>query len=246
MKIEASRRARIRILCLLLLLAWCGAAVAGGLAVSPIRLYLSDATPSVAMTLENNGARASVVQMQLLAWETDGEQDSYLPTGELVASPPIATLQPGETQIVRVGLTRDVDPQRELAYRLFIEEVPPPPKPNQQGLQVALRIGVPVFVEPRNTAAPRLTWRAERNGADGLILRVVNDGNAHIRLMSLKLRTADQGRLLSERQIVGYLLPGQSRLWQMRFQERLPQGRLRLSVIADPGMADVELEPENR
>ena len=64
--------------------------------------------------------------------------------------------------------------------------------------------------------------------------------------MSLKLRTADQGRLLSERQIVGYLLPGQSRQWQMRFPERLPQGRLRLSVIADPGLADVELEPESR
>ena len=243
---SASRRTPIRILSFLAMLAWLGVAAAGGLGVSPIRIHLSDGMPTAAMTLENNSARATVVQLQLLAWEAKGEQDSYQPTEELVASPPIATIQPGETQIVRVGLSRDVDPQRELAYRLYIEEVPPPPKPDQQGLQVALRIGVPVFVEPRKAARPELAWRIERSVAEGLTLHVINNGNAHVRLMSFRLRAADDARLLDQRQIVGYLLPGQSRHWNMRFQQRVPAGRLLLSVTADPGVADVELEPENR
>lgn len=42
-----------------------------------------------------------------------------------MASPPIATIQPGQTQIVCVSLGREVDPARELAYLLFIEEAPP-------------------------------------------------------------------------------------------------------------------------
>lgn len=226
----------------LAMLTWLGAADAGGLAVSPIRVYLSDSMPTAALTLENNGPVASVVQLQVMAWSSEGEADSYQPTYEIVASPPIATLQPGQTQIVRVGLSRDADADRELAYRLYIEEVPPPPQPNHQGLQVALRIGVPVFVEPARSARPEVAWRAVRGGADSVTIHATNNGNAHLRLMSLKLKSAQTGRLMDERQIVGYLLPGQSRQWTMRLREGLPQGRLRLSAATDPGVADVDLE----
>ena len=66
-------------------------------------------------------------------------------------SPPIATIAPDKEQIIRVGLRRAPDKERELSYRLFLQEVPAPPKPGFQGLQVALRVGLPVFVQPKRS-----------------------------------------------------------------------------------------------
>lgn len=229
---------------LLVLLNWVTLASASGLGVSPIRIHLSDTSPTAALTLENNGTTPSVVQMQVMRWLADGDRDRYEPTYEIVASPPIATIEPGQTQIVRVGLSRDVEPDRELTYRLYIEEVPPPPKPNHQGLQVALRIGVPLFVAPEQRAGPQLSWRAKTLAGGGLSLHVINQGNAHLRLMGFRLRSAKSGRLLTEQQSVGYLLPGQSRQWSLPLQKGLAEKRLLLSVTADPGVADVELELE--
>lgn len=226
------------------LLTWFSAATASGLSVTPIRVYLDEETPTATLTLENNGNTPTVVQLQLMRWDSDGVEDQYRPTYEVVATPPIATLQPGQIQIVRVGLSREVEPERELAYRLYIEEVPPPPRPGQQGLQVALRIGVPIFIAPKAAAQPRLQWRAVRNGPDSVAVRATNVGNAHLRLTSMVLRAGEKGRKLAERQIVGYLLPGQSRQWVVPVEGRLSEGDVHLSVVTEPGVADVRLELE--
>lgn len=229
---------------LFVLLAWFNTVAASGLGVTPIRVYLSEGTPTAALTLENNGSTPTVVQLQLMRWDSDGVEEQYHPTYEVVATPPIATLRPGQTQVVRVGLSRDVDPDRELAYRLYIEEVPPPARPGQQGLQVALRIGVPVFVAPKVAAQPSLQWRALRNGTDGVAVEASNVGNTHFRLMSLKLRGGETAAVLAERQIVGYLLPGQSRRWVIPVKGGLPEGDMHLSAVTEPGVADVRLELE--
>lgn len=233
-----------QVLCLCLLL-WFGIAGAGGLGVSPIRVDLSDSQPTAALTLVNNGPRAAVVQTQLLSWSAAGDAEHYLPTDDIVAAPPIATIQPGQTQIVRVGLNREADPGSELAYRLYIEEVPPPPTPGQQGLQIALRIGVPIFIEPVQPARPQLEWHAIRSGDHSLAITATNTGNAHLRLLSLKLRPAGAEGPVIEQQIVGYLLPGQSRRWAIPLKSPLPDGRMHLSVATKPNVADVDLELEN-
>jgi fimbrial chaperone protein len=207
-------------------------------------VHLSDAAPTAALTVENSGAAPVVVQLQLMQWSAAGAEDRYQPSDEVVAMPPIMTIRPGEPQIIRMGLTRAVDPQRELAYRLYIEEVPPPPSAGYQGLQVALRIGVPVFVAPAAPAEPLLQWRAVRGGADTVTLYATNVGTAHERLLELTLQAPGTDRPLAVRQAVGDLLPGQSRRWLITTSEALPEGRLRLSVETDRGRTDVDLDPD--
>lgn len=229
----------------LFLAVWLGEAGAGGIGISPIRVNLSNSAPTAALTLENSGGEAAVVQLQMMAWSVDGEEDIYQPTYEIVATPPITTIAPGQLQIVRVGLSRDADPEQELAYRLYIEEVPPPPQPGHQGLRVALRIGVPVFIQPDAPVQPEVTWRARRNDAGGLTIIANNAGGAHLRLMNLKLQQTGAVPTLAQRQIVGYLLPGQERRWDLPLSGRLPDGRLRLTVVAEPSVDTVDLELEN-
>ncbi|HJW26479.1 MAG TPA: molecular chaperone [Rhodocyclaceae bacterium] len=220
------------------------AAGAGSLSVSPIRVNLSEAAPTAALTVENTGNAPIVAQAQMLRWTAVGEEDRHEPSDEVVVTPPIMTIQPGRSQIVRVGLSRSADPQRELAYRLYLEEVPPPPRPGSQGLQVALRVGVPLFVAPNGAAEPKLTWRIVQSSSQAVAVEATNAGNGHLRLLNLSLGAVDSERSLARRQIPGYLLPGQSRRWIIPLKEPLSAERVRLSADSDRGAANVELDVE--
>jgi fimbrial chaperone protein len=166
-----------------------GAAHAGSLEVTPVRIDLSTAQRVVAVTVRNAGDRPSVIQLQPQAWSQRGNADVLAATNDLLATPPIFTLAPGAEQIVRVGLRAPSTAVAEQTYRLILEEVPPPPDPASKGLRMAIRISVPVFVAATTPARGELTWSASRvNGK--LAITATNAGTAHIRLTGLALSSS--------------------------------------------------------
>jgi len=213
-------------------------AVAGAFAVNPVRLSLSDEHRVEAVTVRNQGQEAAVVQMETAVWTQAGGQDVYSPTREILVTPPIFTVPAGGSQIVRVGLRRAVDVRRELAYRLFFQEVPPPPKPGQRGLRVALRIGVPVFVPVATTSPPALRWQLAQTAPGVFQVDAVNVGNSHVRVMGLKLSPIDGDRTMSARGVSGVLLAGQGRSWQVDLDEPIIRNSIR--VTADTGDGEVD------
>ncbi len=176
----------------------------------------------------------------------DGDQDVYADSDEVLATPPIFTLPVAASQVVRVGLTQPVDSGREQTYRLFFEEVPPPPEPGYQGLRMALRVGLPIFVAPSIPANPELNWRALRSGQKEVKLRVTNTGNAHNQIIVLALRPSAGAPALAELNAPGYILAGQAREWVVRLQDGLPGKNIHLSAETDSGPleADVALEAQ--
>src|ERR1700687_3963228 len=83
--------------------------MAGSLSVTPIRVELSSAQRSVALTVRNEGDQPTVVQAQLVAWSQVDNEDRLEPTIDLLASPPIFTVAPGASHIVRIALRRAPD-----------------------------------------------------------------------------------------------------------------------------------------
>ncbi|MDA8656068.1 fimbria/pilus periplasmic chaperone [Luminiphilus sp.] len=81
-----------------------------------------------ALTVRNDGTEPASLQMEMLNWSQAQGQDVLTPTRELLANPPIFTVPAGGSQLVRVGLRRAPDGQRELTYRIVLQELPPPPK----------------------------------------------------------------------------------------------------------------------
>src|SRR5262245_58348027 len=77
-------------------------AVAGSFNVSPVRVELSAQSRTQALTVRNDGAEPSVVQVQLYEWSQEAGQDILRPTGELLVSPPVFTVQPGQSQLLRI------------------------------------------------------------------------------------------------------------------------------------------------
>jgi fimbrial chaperone protein len=224
---------------------WAMAAHSGALSVAPVRLELSAPELTGALTVTNTGTESSVVQLEATDWSQRNGQDEYAPSRELLATPPIFTLAPGASQIVRVGLRRPPDPRRELAYRLFLQEIPPPPKIGSTELRVALRIGVPVFISA-SKSRPELRVRARRAPGDEWLLTFDNVGAGHIQIGEVSVFPSGGKDPLASQRIAAYVLPGSQRVWPMKMRTPVPlDTSLELSIQSDRGALreKIVLEP---
>jgi len=215
---------------------------AGSYGVNPVKLTLSSRNSTQVMTVRNNGTQAAVMQVELASWSQTRGRDDYAPTRDLLATPPIFNLPPGGMQIIRIGLRRAPDPQRERAYRMFLQEVPPPPKPDATGLQIALRISIPIFIAPSSPGTPVLRWKAARIDEHTLKIEVANTGNLHDHLSAYKIyRKGSNAPFLSQK-LFAYLLPGEKREWTLATGVMPNPGEtLRVSATTDAGAAEAEL-----
>src|SRR6266404_5758103 len=182
---------------------------AGSFQVNPIRVDMAKGATTAAITVRNDGEDAIVVQSSIVGWSQDNGQEVYAPTTEALATPPIMTVPAGGEQIVRVGLRRAADPQHELTYRLYLQEVPPPPKPGFTGLQVALRVGLPVFVAPVAPGIRRLEWSAQIRPDGTIVLAAQNTGNAHVQVTDFELGLPGGVEPVAHESSLAYVLPGQ-------------------------------------
>ena len=98
--------------------------------------------------------------------------------------PPLFTVQPGQTQVVRIGLMRRADEDRELAYRVFFTELAPPElgEDTTSGIRMRLRFGVPAFVAPLAPPSPAIDL-VKLHSIDGhTFLELKNTGNVHVKV----------------------------------------------------------------
>ncbi|MFY9513394.1 MAG: fimbria/pilus periplasmic chaperone [Rubrivivax sp.] len=153
-------------------------AAAGGFSILPTRLQLGSERSVQSVVLTNSGAQTVVIESQVRVWPEGA--DGQL-ANDLVVSPAVVTLPPGERMRVRVGLLRPGATASERAYRLYFTELPSPSPLQGAGIGVRLRIGIPVFVAPQQPRPQALHWQLDSD-ADGDFLRVRNDGNLHWRV----------------------------------------------------------------
>jgi fimbrial chaperone protein len=219
-----------------------GPAYAGSIAVNPVRVVLSATQTTGALVVRNSGAEPSVVQLQIVSWSQQDGKDVYVPTKDLLGTPPIFTVPPGGSQTVRVGLRQRTDGNTEGAYRLIMQEVPPPPKPEFRGLQVALRLSVPVFVTPAVAPSSTLAWQANLTSQGDLKVSAANTGNTHVQVLRYKLSSSGAELSTATPAEAAYVLPGQRREWNMRFTSAPAAGStVRIDAQTDAGdmQADV-------
>jgi fimbrial chaperone protein len=221
-------------------------ACAGSFQVNPIRVDMSARVTTAALTIRNDGDEPVVIQLSVLAWSQELGEDKYGATYEALVTPPIATIAAGAQQIVRVGLRRPADPRRELAFRLFLQEVPPPPKPDFNGLQVALRVSLPVFVAPLAPSTRQLEWAAKIEPDGAIRLTVRNTGNTHVQISDFELRPSDDEVPVAHEAGLAYALAGESREWVLRSLTARSRTvtELRLKAITDAGEIEAVVKLE--
>jgi fimbrial chaperone protein len=143
-----------------------------------------------------------------------------------------------------VALRRPADPGRELAYRINLQELPTQTATEVTGIQVALRIGLPVFVQSlKGDAAPKMAWSVARAPDNQLKVRVQNQGNAHVQISDFSLQAAGAIQPVASESTSSYVLAGQTHEWLLKTSpsQTLANSRLRLVAFTDADKVDTEL-----
>jgi len=219
-------------------------AAASSFSIAPIRVEMGAGRSRGVLTLHNDGAVPVTVQVESVAWSQPGGKDQYGPTHDLITTPPVFVVPANSEQIVRVALRRDADATRELAYRLFFEEVPAQSDKSFNGLQVALRIGIPVFVAPTVKPTAALSWQLRHAAAGRLQIEASNHGTAHLQVTDFAVQFGSQSPV----HVGGarYVLPDSAVSWDLSapadFDPKAPvhvhgfsdQGEISADVAASP------------
>lgn len=186
------------------------ASVAGLFSISPIRLDLDRQNKTDTITISNDETeRRLEMQAKLFEWTQDATgNDVYVESNDLVFFPRIFSVDKQDQRVIRVGLKVPAG-AAEKSYRLFVEELPPPPDPEKKGAQIlfVLRFGVPVFVRPdKEQIAGAIDGLEAAPTAATVVVR--NSGNQNFQIQSLGVKS----QAGYEKEIVGgYVLAGATR-----------------------------------
>lgn len=209
-------------------------AFAGVFSVSPVRIFMGPRDRAVPVTITNEGTTPVFLQADINIWsqKADGTDELTL-TEDLVLSPPILTLQPGQRQVVRLASLKPVDPERQRTYRMVLREVPPPQQGDSINVTVALSLSMPVFITPP-TARPAVDCQITRAAASGALLAsCANSGTAYAQIRGLEL--VRDGRTVSTFEGGVYILPGVRRQVELPGSKEVSAGAAELRISFDVG-----------
>lgn len=189
---------------------------AGSFTIAPVRVELGPAKRTEALTVRNDEDHPVLIQVKVQAWSQVSGEDRLDDTADALVTPPVFTLPPRGQQVIRVALRRESDPRRELQYRLVLTEVPAAAAADFSGLQVALRLSLPVFVRPSEKVGPTLEWRATWNDQGQLLVIARNSGTAHAQVTDFRLVGPVREQTYAEALESRYVLPGTEGRWLLK------------------------------
>ena len=229
---------------LLLFVAGVSVVSAANIGVNPVRVTLSENQKMGTLTVRNGGTEPMSMQLEVLNWSQEEGNGVFTPTRELIVNPPIFTIPAGGSQLLRVGLRGAPDAKRELAYRIFLQELPPPPSPDFNGAKMLMRVSLPVFVLPKVAANPLLRWQAVRTSDGSLKISLTNDGNAHIQIINFSLSKPGSAQPWIFQKASDYALIGQSLDWILPASAdySIPKSGTTIQLFAETDAGDIEAE----
>ena len=203
-----------------------------GLAISPLRIEIDDADRGATVMLTNTSERALPVQSRLFAWSQESGEDVYAASSDLTISPSIASIPPGETQIVRVLRSGAASPG-EKRYRLVVDQLPDPAAARAGAAEARIRFAVPMFLDRTKTAPAQLDWRIGANG-----IELTNTGGATARILQLDVKTANGTQVPVERNSLRYVLGNSTIAWPV--ENACSLGPVTITVSIDGRTVDAQ------
>jgi fimbrial chaperone protein len=186
--------------------------------INPLRVELDARHRTDIITLKNAADAPLRVQVREMLWTmADDGQWQLTPSKDLIVTPELVEIAPGESAQFRVGTLLD-PAATEGTYRLLLDELPNLEQgESKPEIRVLTQISMPVFVEPlRRTRVPALGSASIVQGQ--LRLGLQAGGSQRLDPQSLKVAVQDgSGHVLERRDATAnYVLPG--RTWFMNLK----------------------------
>lgn len=209
---------------------------AASLEVTPVTLDVAAPGQSAIIHLRNLSEKPLPVQLRLFRWTQQNGVDRLVPTEKVVASPPAVTMAPGADYTARVVRLDRAPIRGEVAYRLFVDELPDPNRLRNGAVALVVRYSIPVFFTSPDASAPHLSWSVEREGRRRLALVARNDGARRLRIADLVLSDAAGRRVSFGRGLAGYVLGHSSKRFTARLgRSEFGAGALYVTAQSDLG-----------
>lgn len=221
-------------------------ATAGSLQVTPVSLDLPPSASSATIKLRNEGAAPLNAQIRVFRWMQENGEEKLVPTDEVVASPPIATLAGKTDYTVRV-VRVSKEPLKASSYRLVVDELPDKSQQKDGVVNIVLRYSIPVFFYSAEAERPKLTWSVTQRGSR-LYVTAKNDGDRHVRLAGLKLQPANGSAISLGEGLAGYVLGRSTMNWAAPHSKRPIGGTpVAITALSDSGPISASaVMPSNR
>lgn len=190
--------------------------LAAGLQIAPVSLEIPADKKADEVWLRNTGTEPVHAQVRVYRWSQDKGEDVLTADTDMVASPPMVQVEPGQQQLVRLVRVGPMaaPAATERTYRLLIDELPIKKVASKVGLDFVFRYSVPVFVAGTETAKPQLEWSVQNTGGHAWLV-VKNSGNSHSQLAELAFTPPSGKTVMAAAGLAGYVLPGQYRRLQL-------------------------------
>lgn len=188
---------------------------AASLQVAPVRIEVPPKQAATKVMLRNTGEDEINAQIRVFKWVQVKGKDQLVETRDVVASPPIVKLMPNKGNTIRIVRTAKTPVQAEEAYRLLVDQLPPPANKPGMAISLVLRYSIPVFFNATNETGTQLNWTVEARGGQ-TVLTVTNKGDTHLRLAGLSMQTGKSAPQSFGPGLVGYVLGNSTARFSLR------------------------------
>jgi fimbrial chaperone protein len=212
------------------------AAIAQSLSVLPVNIFFAPGQRATSLTVTNQGKSETAIQIRAYAWNQKDGEDHLTASDLVVASPPLATMAPGATQVVRLIL-RQSPQSREATYRILLDQIPPPAEPGV--VHIVLRMSIPIFAQPAIRSFADVQFHLERN-AGQIYLVGFNAGNLHESIRDISITTSDGRKLKEDSNTSPYILAGATRRWHIAAQDSMPLSNETMQLTAHANAGAIE------
>jgi fimbrial chaperone protein len=210
------------------------------LQIGPTSVLLSRVQRIVPITIKNKSDTPFILKTEVVRWTKKDNKDMYAPSRDLLVTPPVSRVNPGQTQTLRIGLIRDPgNPNQETMYRVYITQLPIKKK-GEPGMNVQMhwRFGIPVGLLP-DKPIYKMAGKAIRQNQT-IQATYTNTGNARIKVLKLVVRSAGSNKILQEKELHASLFPGESEDFSLPLKQPIIGG-LKVLLITSPGHLEHEL-----
>lgn len=154
--------------------------------ISPVKVELSRANPVVTITVTNDADLPLLFQSQVLAWTQVNGEDLLEESIDLLVVPAIVEIAPRGTQVFRITQRHPTVAAKERAYRLVLDDISGTKHQTEgDGVNFVFSHRLPVFVAGTGQIGPKPYLRRCPNIAEMGCVRLENDGDQYVQVLSL-------------------------------------------------------------
>ena len=216
-------------------------AVAGNISVYPLRATLEGAKNSDVLTVTNVDTKPLLLQPTVFAWSQVDGKEILEATRDILVAPPLVEIAPGESQAIRLVSRIEADKQKELTYRVILQEIPKVNQSGQTAVSMALRVSLPIFILPKIPAQAKIDAQLQLSNTN-LFVAIKNSGNAHLQFKTAILR--DAIGVVGSSSTMTYVLHGQAAQIKFALPIRPVVGNLRIEAQTDAGDFSQDVRPQ--